>query len=119
VSAVAGGVIGVLVVAVAALAAALFFSRRKTAARKRGTVLRSIPRGSSMTVIEAPTFAFSGAQAAPPAPAAPAASAAASGVAAAAGAPALPDGWTEAMSKSRGLPYFRHTDGQTTWTRPE
>jgi hypothetical protein len=32
--------------------------------------------------------------------------------------PSLPAGWTEFMSKSKGLPYWRHADGRTSWTRP-
>ena len=31
----------------------------------------------------------------------------------------LPAGWTEVFSKSKNLPYWRHTDGSTTWTKPE
>jgi len=30
----------------------------------------------------------------------------------------LPEGWTEAFSKSKGRAYWRHTDGTTSWTRP-
>jgi hypothetical protein len=36
----------------------------------------------------------------------------------AAAPPALPPGWTEHMSRSKGVPYWKHEDGRTSWEFP-
>jgi hypothetical protein len=35
-----------------------------------------------------------------------------------AAAPALPPGWPEHMSRSKGIPYWKHEDGRTAWELP-